>query len=503
MRPLRSADRWLGLTLFTVAVTFVVGLPNNLGVSDESLILYESTRILHGEVLYRDVFEIITPGSLWVFAGLFHLFGATLTVARVAMAVVHALIVLLVFATCRGLGVRRDLAAAAALTHLAVGQPAWPYASPHWLGTLLQLALLWLAAARPLRGRVATALAMGLAVGALILVQQQKGAVMALAAALWLALDALVERRLSGAASWRALLAAELACAAAALAVVVPALALTVTRAGLEPVLIALVRYPLQNYPSVVSAPWGHVDLLNAELAAHTFPTLLAYLPVGLLPIAARAVATWRRRDDAVRGLVALLTLAGAASASIGYFPDFIHIAFIAPLFLVALAVALDWLLGLLPAQRWRAAAPPALAAVLLAALAAQLARNWQRAWAEYPVAYQTPFGRVDLRNPGIAAQTDLVRALVDASSTRELLAYPGLPIVYLMTGANNPTPFQLLSPSYNGLPTVRAAIDTLERRQVPLVVIVDPFVEKDDPLVRYVHEHYERVGDSGVYRRR
>jgi hypothetical protein len=495
-------DGWVGLALFAVAGIAVVGLPNNLGVSDESLILYESTRALHGEVLYRDVFEIITPGSLWLFAGLFHVFGATLGVARAAMAVVHALIVVLIFATCRGLGVRRELAAAAALVHLVIGQPAWPYASPHWMGTLLQVAMLWLAAARPLRGRAATAAAIGLAVGGLIMVQQQKGAVMAVAAALWLGLDVGVERRLRGAASWRALLGAELACAAAALAVVAPALALTVARAGVEPVLTALVRYPLHNYPSVVSASWGHVDLLNVDLASHTFPTLLAYLPVALLPVAVRAVAAWRRREDALRGLVALLAFAGAVSASIGYFPDFIHIAFIAPIFLVALAAALDWLLGVLP-EGWRGAAPAVLASVVLAALAAQLARNWQRAWAEYPVIYQSPFGRIDLADQRVATQNDRVRALLDASPTRELLAYPGLPAVYLMTGANNPTPYQLLSPAYNGLPTVQAAIDTLERRQVPLVVIVEPFVEKNDPLVAYVREHYEHLDDAGVYRRR
>ena len=498
----RSADRWLALALFAGVVAFVVSLPNNLGESDESLILYEATRILRGEVLYRDVFEIITPGSLWVFAALFHVFGTTLTVARAAMAVVHALIVLLVYATCRGLGVRRGLAAAAGLTHLAIGQPVWPYGSPHWMGTLLQVVLVWLAAARPLRGRLATAVALGLAVGTLIMVQQHKGAVMALGVGLLLAADAVADRRLGGAGDWRALLTSELACAATALVVVVVPMGVVVARAGVDAVVLALVHYPLHNYPAVVGAPWGEVNCLNAPLAPYTLPGLLRWLPGVLLLTAARVVWAWRRRDSGLRGSVAVLVLGGASIVSIIYSPDFIHLAFIAPVMLIAAALALDDCFVALAQRRWEPAASFAISVLLLSALATQLTRNWQRVWTEYPTPYLTPFGRVDLRDAEMVRQFDVVRRLAAASPTREALAYPGLPMVYLVTGTDNPTPFQLLGPAYNGLPTVQAAIDTLERRRVPLVLIVEPFVQPDDPMVRYVREHYDRVGDSSVYRR-
>jgi hypothetical protein len=495
-----AVDCWIALALAVGTVVLTVSLPNNLGEADESLILYEALRVMRGEVLYRDVFEIITPGCLWVFAALFRLFGATLTVARAGMAGVHALIVVLVFATCRGLGVRRALAAAAALAHLALAEPVWPYASPHWMGTLLQVVLVWLAAARPLRGRVATALALGVAVGGLIMVQQQKGAVMALGVAVALAVDALLDEAREPTGVRRGLLARELACAGAALAVVLPAMGITIARAGIDPVLTALLYYPLRNYPAVVSAPWGYVSVLNLHLAAYTYPALLRVLPLALVAPALRVALAWRRREPIARRLAPLVILAAAAIGSISYFPDFIHIAFIAPLFLIALAASAEWLLELLPAFERTAAA---LAAIVLIAAAVQIASNWQYAWTSFPVPHQTAFGRIDLRDAAAARRIDETRALVDASASRELLAYPGLAFVYLVTGADNPTPYQILSPAYSGTATMQSVIDTLERRQVPLVVIVEPFVEKDDPLFAYVRQRYERIGDSGAWRRR
>src|SRR5881296_1448883 len=103
-------------------------------------------------------------------AAVFACFGASMTTARLADAVVHGLIVLVTYTTCRTLGVRRGLAAVAALTQVAVFQPAWAVASPHWLATLGGLVLLRLLLARPdaRRGFVA-----GVVAGLLVCVQQQ------------------------------------------------------------------------------------------------------------------------------------------------------------------------------------------------------------------------------------------------------------------------------------------------------------------------------------------
>src|SRR5438552_12919039 len=58
---------------------------------DEGIVLQGATRILSGQVLYRDFFSFYTPGSFYLVAALFRIFGNTFVVARNSLAVVGAL----------------------------------------------------------------------------------------------------------------------------------------------------------------------------------------------------------------------------------------------------------------------------------------------------------------------------------------------------------------------------------------------------------------------------
>ena len=75
--------------------------PPNLGPADESVYLYQAKRVLEGAVPYRDVFDLTTPGWLYVMAALFGLFGVSLETARVATAVLHGITAVMIYATGR------------------------------------------------------------------------------------------------------------------------------------------------------------------------------------------------------------------------------------------------------------------------------------------------------------------------------------------------------------------------------------------------------------------
>src|SRR5437016_1237332 len=144
----RRADALLAGVLLAGTTLYLCGLPRNLGASDEGAYLYESKMLLEGRVLYRDVFEIVAPGFYYLTAALFWLFGSTMATARTANAVLHGLIVAGIYAACRLLGVQRTVAGPLALLFPAFVQPAWPYASPHWVSTGLCIALALLLARR-------------------------------------------------------------------------------------------------------------------------------------------------------------------------------------------------------------------------------------------------------------------------------------------------------------------------------------------------------------------
>src|SRR6516225_8700642 len=84
---------WADIALVTLillgTVLYLCMLPHSLGPADESIHLYDAKRLLGGAVMYRDVFNDITPGWMLLMAGLFRLFGVNVTVARTAAAVIH------------------------------------------------------------------------------------------------------------------------------------------------------------------------------------------------------------------------------------------------------------------------------------------------------------------------------------------------------------------------------------------------------------------------------
>ena len=409
---------WLvALVLFGVTVLYLASLPPNLGPSDEAIHLYESKRILDGEVLYRDVFEMITPGYLYLMALLFGVFGTDFATARTAQAVMHGITGVLLYAACRKLEIRRALSAAAPLAYLVISQSAWPVVSQHWLSTLFSVVVLLTCIDLP-RDRARAALLPGVALGLLISVQQQRGAIMAAGVFVWMIVDALLARRLQPREP-SAPLTARLAClVAGALLIVVPVTVAIILHAGFQPVWRALVIFPLFDYRGSTHCPWGDVNIMSYTQGTYTFPRLLKFLPVVLPVVAVRlGILAWRRRDarSALR-LALLLVLSLFSMLSIFYFPDFIHIAFIAPVFYATIAESVEWLLRAVPAPALTLRlAGRAAAVVLLVGAGYRLVHNRSRIQAAWPVVRSTAFGRIALQDQLQAELYDRAEAVLRA----------------------------------------------------------------------------------------
>ena len=64
---------------------------------DEGIALYGAKRILLGQTLYKNFFDIVTPGTDYLLAGIFKVFGATLKAARITTIVADALNVAMLY----------------------------------------------------------------------------------------------------------------------------------------------------------------------------------------------------------------------------------------------------------------------------------------------------------------------------------------------------------------------------------------------------------------------
>lgn len=488
-------DSVLCVALAAGTVAYIWIWPRDLYPLDEGLFLYDSRRLLEGDVFYRDLFELITPGAFYAMALVFRVFGVDFTVARMAMAAVHAAIAILVFLSCRRLGVRRSFSLTAAVAHLAMAYPAMSRANPHWFGTLLTLVVLYLLLLVPWR-RPSPALALvGLANGALIMVQQQKGVIIAIGVTIVLVLDHLLARRESPLpfASLRTRLALFFAGSVglAGLSTIY-----LVWRAGFRPVWEALVVFPLFNYSGQAQCSrWG---FRGTAFFGPRFPfqEVVPKLPflagLGLL----RVVAGWVRAMDGAslrRVMVpSLLTL--FATLSVSYCPNYIHLGIIAPIPLVLLAETAEALFGAL-ARLNRIFSPVGLVAAgaLIALMVPEMWRTMELRRKKFPIRHQTPVGRVDFRNREETALVDTVRQR--ARPDEEVFAYPTYPGLYFLSGTRNATRFQILLSDYSSPAHYQEVLEVLERKKTRLIAVNTFSVRaKTDPIMWYVHNAYRRV---------
>lgn len=500
-----GTDVLVAVGLAIACAAYLISFPHRLGAADEGLILYEAKRLLAGDVYFRDLFQIIPPGSQYVVAGAFWLFGTTIVTARAVDAAVQTLIAVLVYGCARTAGVRRPLALIAALLHPVFFQPVWPCVSPHWMSTALALVLLWVCMRRPWSRRSGRAAATGLVVGLMALVQHQRSVPFAAGVATLLVLDAWVGRRFGERTAAATVAARIAACAAAALLVAVPPFIIWTVAAGIQPVVRGLIVFPFANYHSHNSATWGATWLITRENAVATFPVLIRWASIALVAVGAAGAVRWWRRTQLteVRTALALVVIGVAQIGAILYFPDLIHLAFIAPLAAVAAAVVLEWTLQAVGESARIGVVTGAAALVLVGLIGWRAAQLRARAWARVAASMPTAFGRIDFddkRLPGLVAA---VAAHAEQDPERRLLCYPGCPAVHLMTDTRNPTPFQLLLDGYSASDQLAVAFDIVARAAVPLVFTVGSMGDPRNEFKHAVEQHYTPVpGEPFLWQR-
>jgi len=85
------AERWIALGIFAFSLGYLCLFRRYTALDpDEGIILQGAQRIVEGQVLYRDFFSYFTPGSYYLLALLFKVFGNSMLVARTALAVYGA-----------------------------------------------------------------------------------------------------------------------------------------------------------------------------------------------------------------------------------------------------------------------------------------------------------------------------------------------------------------------------------------------------------------------------
>ena len=264
---------------------------------DEGIVLQGAQRILNGEVVYRDFFSFLSPGSFYWMALLFKVFGSSILVAHGALIVYGGIFSVLTYLLARRVCARWCALFVVYLFALT----ALPYqfrALHNWDSTLWACLALYFAVRLLETPHWGFALAVGAFASLTCLSEQSKGAGLLLGLAAGF-----------GAVMWsnRREGRIVLSYVWAFLAGFAPPLLLTVAYFAAHhslPQMLADCLWPLQHYSSVNSLPYGSPELVDAEVEkARMLPwsmqlgmlvILSPYFILPVLPIlAAGFLAVW------------------------------------------------------------------------------------------------------------------------------------------------------------------------------------------------------------------
>ncbi|CAA9368362.1 MAG: hypothetical protein AVDCRST_MAG68-5195 [uncultured Gemmatimonadetes bacterium] len=502
LRPARGRAAWLaaGAAVFAVALAFSAA--SGFGTADESWYLRVIARTLAGDVLYRDTFLGVTPLSVFLVAPLAALFGTEILVVKAAVALCFAASVLTGCAICRRLGAGWGATlvfGASLFAYLLpgltrMGAPYSPLAVALLLGCFA-LALRWAAGTRA-EGRV---LAAAGALAGLCFMAKQNMGVYALAALVAAVVFA-------GPAGGRGALRRTAVVAVSFAGVVVLAAVPVVASGGLE----ALVDYGFTGKGTYLRAGrisfFGEVAELLRLVAAPSPRLLLQHqfaLPFLAFPV---MLAAWIGAEPGRRKR-ATIVLLFAGAGFLGVFPraDATHLAIGTPFLL--LGVVHGWRELRLRGRAPRAAAAGAAAwvAILLAATLSVPARRLVSG--RFEVSELPHFrGVVVVRGQ---SRESLLRAGELARSApggEILLLSPRAGFYYLLTGLENPTPYDYpLSTTFGS--GGQARVEAMIRRGRIRTACLDPATPpglRPEGVERAVRRHLRfshRTGLCAVYR--
>jgi len=135
MNRLSVRDYVLAVVIFVIAFTFFLNflhIPEPRSFRDEGQFFYGAERILEGQLIYRDFHEIQYPGSFYLLAALFSVFGSRLETGRVFTYILVASGVAIYFLIIRTVVRSLLFSFTPVLVIVFFGFPQWPGSLPHW-----------------------------------------------------------------------------------------------------------------------------------------------------------------------------------------------------------------------------------------------------------------------------------------------------------------------------------------------------------------------------------
>jgi hypothetical protein len=455
------------------------------GDNDEGIYMDGALRVLHGQVPYKDFFALGGPGTFFLIAASYRIFGVTLAAARIPVIVDLALLACCVcWLTWKLAG--RSAAIVAAVTFVSF--------ETLWQGVLVNH-----------RWDSSAWMTLAATLVFFALDRDMPAACAAAGVAATLAVFCTPPVALAGAALGACLLFAGKKPAAFYLAGIAAASAAGVgmlVHYGAREPMIRSMRWTMANYSIANHTYYGWIiggyrHLFQALSAGQTIATAVVLvfitLPVTLPPLS----AVWLSKRPPLKVVV---LLASGAALVLSCYPrwDLIHLNYVAALFYALTA-------SLLSNFRWRRI----VAATAMITAASCVCINVRQRWSES--SEMTMLGAAH----GVAADLvtmDMLQKQVRPADT--LFVFPYRPFWYFLTQARNPTRYSFLQPGMFPESDVRQALAELQSEPPHWMVYMeipdseffriwpgsDPARMRMPGIESFIRERYRRVNQSSDF---
>ena len=512
VRPeLDRNDQAIAAVIFAVTLAYLWIFRHYTSMEpDEGIVLEGAQRILRGEVLYRDFFSYFTPGSYYLVALLFKIFGSSFLVARTALVLFGGVYSTVAYLLARRVCSRTSAIFVAALVTLTTLPNRFEvlhnWDSTLWACLAVYCAIRWLESPH-WKWTCAT----GSFASLTVLFEQSKGAGLVLGLGAGLVGITLLDRRQN---LWRGKLSLGLAAGIAW-----PFLA-TVVYFGTQHSLYLMLAdwfWPLHHYSLANHVPYGYQNW--SDTTRHLFfgsgsvmqraITVLTISPcfvIPALPLAAVALLVYwvvqMRREHELTAVGAHYVLVCAAlsglllSIVVGR-ADILHFRYLMPLF----ALVLGWLMDGrdIPGQQFRKIRPLFIAYVLAAFLLFAMPVLQRALNAREHI--QTRRGVVQVP----ARDTVLEYTQANVAAGEKILVYPYLPLYYYLTDTSAPTRYEYFQPGMHTPQQAEEMLRDITAARVPVVLFESSFWEKiptswpgtplsaivRDPIADYIQHEY------------
>jgi len=510
--PERSRRDWLvAVLVFCVsALHFSFFYRYTLLIGDEGIVLQGAQRILAGQVLYRDFFSFLTPGSYYWVALFFKVFGSSILVARAVLLVEGALFSTITYLLARRVCARWS-AFLASLCLTLTGLPYWFVVLHNWDSTLWACLALYCAVLFLEVPRYATLFALGWFSALTCLFEQSKGAGLVVGLGLAFIILAITDREMSP--HWKPAFWGLLALGFG-LPFLVTFLYFAVNHSLF--VMLEAWLWPLDNYSAVNKTPYGFVGSREAIAAVYTGPwpsrmtAIIVTAPwffIPSLPLIAIGVLIYvipKKRRGRLDGkwhayyvVISSVVIGLLASAVATGRPDFTHLMFLSPVVFVTLSWIIDG--HLLPSRFVRLALPFLVFALLLSCLAfgaALLLKPLNSSASLHTRRGALKAGRSD-------EVIDYIQAKFSPGQT--ILVYPDQPLYYYLTGTFGPGRYEHLIPGFHTTDQFRDFATELEAARTPMVLFEPSYrqglspsltissetLTEPDPVAGYIGSNY------------